>query len=70
MTNKFVKQTSDKLDILEQGILTEGEGSIRLTSFYYLAQINYFWNCYLNEEVKRTEPSPPVCVPWLELTVT
>ncbi len=60
--------------ILAQGSLTEGEGSVQLTSLYLLVQIafmlqllfNFFYKTsYLNEEVNSTEPSPSVSFPWL-----
>ncbi len=57
-----------------QGILTEGEGSVRLTSSHQLVQISCFsnWNCtfifykttHINEEVNCTEPSLSARVPW------
>jgi hypothetical protein len=57
-----------------QGILTEGDGLVQLTSLYQLNKIGCIWYSnhylifcktnYLNEEVKRTEPSPSVSVPW------
>jgi hypothetical protein len=45
-----------------QGILTEGEGSVQLTSLYKLVEIAniIFLN---NEEVNSTEPSPSVSLP-------
>jgi hypothetical protein len=58
-----------------QGIVTEGEVSLRLTSLYWLVQINCvsYWNyiflfcktTYLNEDVNCTEPSPSVRFPWI-----
>jgi hypothetical protein len=58
--------------MLVQGSLTEGEGSVRLTSsldqllFYIENIINLFYKTsYLNEEVNSTEPSPLVSIPWL-----
>ncbi len=55
------------LGCLIQGTLTEGEGSVQLTSLYYLVLINCFWywehhllfykTSYINEEVNCTEPS-------------
>ncbi len=62
---------------LLQGILTEGKGSVQLTSLYLLAYISHFFlskniiyiinkTHYLNEEVDSTEPSPSVrghCLP-------
>jgi hypothetical protein len=57
-----------------QGILSEVEGSVQLTSLYWPVQINCFpyWNyiffvtktTYLNEEVNCTEPSLSSWVPW------
>jgi hypothetical protein len=57
-----------------QGTLTEGEGSVQLTSKYRLTafditNINYLFSkfTYLHlpyEEVNRTEPSRSVSVPW------
>jgi hypothetical protein len=57
-----------------QGSLTEGKGSVQLTSLYRLVRISFFlcWKyylpfyktSYLNEEVNRTEPSGSVSVPW------
>ncbi len=60
------------------GSLTEGEGSVQLTSLYFLFEISslLYWKLYLpfftrtsylNEEVNCTEPSPSVSVPWLSL---
>jgi hypothetical protein len=59
-----------------QGILTEGEGSVRLTSLYFLVEISYL-SCKnyifslllnnLNEEVNRTEPFRLVRVPWCDI---
>jgi hypothetical protein len=54
------------------GILTEGEGSVQLTSLYYLVQISCFLNyydflykrAYLNKEVNCTEPFRLVLVAW------
>ncbi len=61
---------------LEQGNLTEGEGSVQLTSLYKLVQISSFLFeiiiqlCYktscLNQEVNCTELPRSVNVPWLE----
>ncbi len=50
-----------------QGTLTEGEGSVRLTSLHELVQIScfltetifFYRTTYLNDEVNRTDPSPP-----------
>ncbi len=61
--------------VLSQGTLTEGEGSVQLTSFYWRALISCFWywknmwflhfykTSYLNKEVNHAEPSPSVRVP-------
>jgi hypothetical protein len=57
-----------------QGTLTEGEGSVQLTSlvltsldqlFLIMQTLFTFYkmSCYLNEEVNRTEPSPSVSAP-------
>ncbi len=59
-----------------QESLTEGEGSVRLTSPctsqlrtvpFYIENITNFLNetAYLNEEVNCTEPSPSVNITWL-----
>ncbi len=53
-----------------QGTLTEGEGSVQLTSFLLSslgnASIIYFFHriMYLNEEVNCTKPSSSVSIPW------
>ncbi len=58
-----------------QGILTEREESVHLTSLYQLVQISCFqcWKSilfisyktsFLEEEVNCTEPSPSVRIPW------
>ncbi len=57
-----------------QGILSEVEGSVQLTSLYWPIQIDCFSSetrfffvtktTYLNEEVNCTEPSLSVWVPW------
>jgi hypothetical protein len=53
--------------VFRQGSLTEGEGSVLLTSLYYqlLFKLNMFFNktSCLNEEVNCTEPSPSVSFP-------
>jgi hypothetical protein len=64
---------------LKQGILTEGEGSVRLTSwvltsldlllFTFKIYVLYKTS-YLNEEVNCTEPFPLVRVPWSKLMLT
>jgi hypothetical protein len=41
-----------------QGMITEGEGSVQLTSLHFVVLISY-----LNEEVDRTESSSSVSVP-------
>ncbi len=68
----FVKDCVE-VGLLRPGILTEGEGSVQLTSLYKPVQISRFnaenihfllyTTNYLNEEVKRTGPSPSVRVP-------
>ncbi len=52
--------------LFHHGILTEGEGSVQLTSLFWLQQTLFtlYKTSYLNEEVNRTEPSPSVSVPW------
>ncbi len=57
-----------------QGVLTEGEVSVQLTSLYQLVKINslYDWNflflspkqAILNKEANCTEPSPSIRIPW------
>jgi hypothetical protein len=66
--------------VLNQGILTKGEGSVQLTSLFLSVKISCFpdWNfififyktTYLNEEVNCTEPSPSVGVPSLTFKVS
>jgi hypothetical protein len=61
---------------IDQRSLTEGEGSVQLTSLSLLVKISCFsyWSyifpflqtTYLNEEVNRTQPSPSVRVPWID----
>jgi hypothetical protein len=57
--------------MFRQGILTEGEGSVQLTSLCLLVPFDianiiylFYQTSYLNEEVNCTEPSPSVSVPW------
>ncbi len=62
----------------QQGTLTEGEGSVQLTSLsdqirsdaFVITNIFFlfFLTSYLNEEVKRTEPSSLVSIPLFPLT--
>jgi hypothetical protein len=63
----------------QQGTLTEGEGSVQLTSLsdqirsdaFVITNIFFLFlkkTSYLNEEVKRTEPSSLVSIPWFPLT--
>jgi hypothetical protein len=53
-----------------QRILTEGEGSVRLTSLYKLVMISYFFavffnkTSFLNMEVNRTESFPLLRFLW------
>jgi len=73
--HSYVGELATKADFPTswEGILTDGEGSARLTSLYRLVQISCFsyWNyiflfyktTYLNEEVNCSEPSPSVRVP-------
>ncbi len=63
---------------LGQGNLTEGEGSVQLTSLYWQVKVSCF-RCskhyllffikmsFLDEEVNCTGPSASVSVPWLGL---
>ncbi len=58
--------------MLDQGSLTEGEGSVQLTSLFRLAPFcieNIIYVCYktsyLKEEVNCTEPFPLVSIPCL-----
>jgi len=61
--------------MLMQGTLTEGEGSVRLTSRYYLVISArfyveyiihlYYKTSYLHEEIICTGDSPSVSLPWL-----
>ncbi len=64
-----IKQVSEASLMFEnkEGILTEGEGSVQLTSLYKFWNICFaYWNyiflfyktTFLKDEVNRTDPSP------------
>jgi len=50
----------------KQGTLTEGQGSVQLTSWleHYLL---YYKTNYLHQEVNCTEPPPLVKIPWTKV---
>jgi hypothetical protein len=75
------KQRCDTEKILksriDQGSLTEVEGSVQFTSLYLLAYIScflygkyyllfFYKTSYLNEEANCTDPSLSVRIPWMD----
>jgi hypothetical protein len=72
--HRFIDSVSNWNEII-QGSLTEGEGSVQLTSLYqfrsaafHIENINiylYYKTRCLNEEVNCTESSPSVRLPWI-----